>query len=519
MKKISAGFRKCTTNLLLKFSNRFNTEKEVKMFTNFDIKNARNDADTIQRLSDYNKYKDLYDGDFNKAFSSTVLKIRKRYPLDNTTAQSLINVNLFWALTDFFKGFLTNQGITVNVDDEKQIIWDEIAKKNNFISVLKEVYIDNSRFGNGLFKVSLLDGEVKITSVCPDCWIPVFNKGDLNDIEGHILVYPLEIIENGTKKQFKKIEKHHKGFIENEIWTCVNDEIGRQLSPEEIAQFGVEEVEDFSEYWDDFLIFPVKNTTESDSYFGESDYKRCKSIVEEIMLTISQNSKIINRHANPKLSGSEQNLEFDPLTNERVLPNSDFIKVGTDGVKPEYMTANLQADAIQKHIDILMNFFYILTKTPPQAYGLNIAGNMSGESLRKIFIAALSKVDDIKQVSFTSSIQNVVSCAMAFNLSPVESVNVAWGEPIPSDYSELVSIENSRVSAGTQSKLTTIMTLDNVSEEDARAELERIEDETNAKEPAQPQMSLKEALEAMKKDNTESMKPSETQDVENKDVF
>ena len=447
------------------------------MFTNFDIKNTRNDADTITRLSKYSEYKDLYDGDFNKAFNSTVLKIRKRYPLDNTTAQSLININLFWALTDFFKGFLTNQGITINVDDNKQSVWDEISKQNNFISVLKEVYIDNSRFGNGLFKVALENGNVRIFSVCPDCWIPVFEKGDINNISGHILVYPLEVSENGTKKQFKKIEKHHKGYIENEIWTCVNNELGRQLTDEEMEPFNVEAIEDYSDIWDGFLLFPVKNTTESDSYFGESDYKRCKSIVEEIMLTISQNSKIINRHANPKLSGSEQNLELDPVTNVRMLPNTDFIKIGTDGVKPEYITANLQADAIQKHIDMLMNFFYILTKTPPQAYGLNIAGNMSGESLRKIFIAALAKVDDIKQVSFTSAIQNVVNCAMSFNQTPVKNVHVAWGEPIPSDYSELVNTENSRVAAGTQSKLTTIMTLDNVSEEDAQKELERIKEE------------------------------------------
>ena len=31
------------------------------MFTNFDIKNTRNDADTITRLSKYSEYKDLYD--------------------------------------------------------------------------------------------------------------------------------------------------------------------------------------------------------------------------------------------------------------------------------------------------------------------------------------------------------------------------------------------------------------------------------------------------------------------------
>ena len=161
------------------------------MFTSFDIKNISRDSDTIQRFSDYIYYRNLYDGDFNKAFSTTVMKIRRRYPLDNTTAQSLININLFWALTDFFKGFITNQGINVNVDEELQEIWEKIADENNFISVIKEVYIDNSRFGNGIFKVGLLEDEVKIFSICPDCWIPVFNRGNLNEIEGHILILSL----------------------------------------------------------------------------------------------------------------------------------------------------------------------------------------------------------------------------------------------------------------------------------------------------------------------------------------
>lgn len=453
------------------------------MFTSFDIKNISRDSDTIQRFSDYIYYRDLYDGDFNKAFSTTVMKIRRRYPLDNTTAQSLININLFWALTDFFKGFITNQGINVNVDEELQEVWEKIADENNFISVIKEVYIDNSRFGNGIFKVGLLEDEVKIFSICPDCWIPVFSRGNLNEIEGHILIYPLYLNVNGKEVEYKKVEKHHRGFIENEVWSYESGSFGRKLESAELELLGINEIDDFSAIWDDFLVFPTKNSTESDVYFGQSDYKNCKSIVEEIMLTISQNSKIINRHANPKLAGSEQNLEHDPVTNERRFPDSDFLKVGSDGVKPEYITANLQADAIDRHISTLLQFFYILTKTPPQAYGIDLSGTMSGESLRKIFIAALAKVDDIKQVSFNSTIKRVVECAMAFNSTPVSNVQVAWGEPLPSDYNEQVEVENSRVAAGTQSRLTTIMTLDKVSKEDAMIELARIESEKAQNSP------------------------------------
>jgi hypothetical protein len=71
---------------------------------------------------------------------------------------------------------------------------------------------------------------------------------------------------------------------------------------------------------------------------------------------------------------------------------------------------------------------------------------------------------------------------MAFNYTPTKTVNIAWGEPIPADYSETVTVENSRVAAGTQSKLTTIMTLDKVSKEDALIELERINKENSKQE-------------------------------------
>ena len=316
------------------------------------------------------------------------------------------------------------------------------------------------------------------------------------------MIYPLYLSQNGKDVEYKKVEKHHRGFVENEVWSYQSGSFGRKLDDVELEMLGINAIDDFSEIWDDFLVFPTKNSTESDVYFGQSDYKNCKSIVEESMLTISQNSKIINRHANPKLAGSEQNLEHDPVTNERRFPDSDFLKVGSDGVKPEYITADLQADAIDKHVNTLLQFFYILTKTPPQAYGIDLSGTMSGESLRKIFIAALAKVDDIKQVSFNSTIKNVVKCAMAFNLTPVSNVQVAWGEPIPADYSEQVEVENSRVTAGTQSKLTTIMTLDKVSKEDAMVELARIEAEKEGKIPAD-------------EDNEENSAESEALEVEN----
>ena len=451
------------------------------MITNFNIvqenKKLNLDSDSVSRLLNYDLFRDLYDGNFKTAFSKTYSKICAKYPLDTTTAQTFVELNLFFALTDFYKNFLTNQGVFINLDGHFQKIWDDIAQKNNFLSVLKEVYVDVSRFGNGLFKVAFGSQGIDIISVSPSSWFPVFNKGNINNLLGHILVNTLSEFVNGKQFVFKLIEKHKKGSVEYELWDYKNGSYSKKLDIEK--ELEIPEFDDFSNLWDDFLIFPVKNNSESDEYFGQSDYIRCKSVVEELMLTVSQNSKILNRHANPKLTGSNENLEFNPVTGKTEFPNRDFIPVGRDGIKAEYITADLQENAVQKHIDTLLNFFHILTKTPPQAYGLNVSDNLSGESLRKIFMTPLTKIDDIKQVSFNPALQMLVKCAMALNHTPVKNVKIDWGNPIPEDKSELIDNSVKRISSGTLSRKTAISELDNLSDFDADIELQKIKEEQN----------------------------------------
>lgn len=394
------------------------------MLTKFDIdENFRKlkwDSEDTARFQNYSRYRELYRSEFSRPFRGVLNKLLRRYPLQNTTAQTLIEVNLFKSLTDFFKYLTTNSDFNITVNAEGQAIWDKISEDNNFITVLKEICVDNSRFGNALFKVAFKNEEVKIFSVCPDCWFPVFNNGNLNDLSGHILLF--DLIHNG--RLYKHIEKIHRGYIENEIWEVSNGVMSAKIN--NIEEFGLLPVDDFSDKWNDFVLFPVKNTTESDTYYGESDYKSCESIVEEIMLTISQNSKIINRHANPKLAGSIENTELNPVTGERHFPNSDFITMGKDGQKPEYITADLQSDAIKTHIDTLMQFFYILTKTPPQAYGIDISANMSGESLKTILSSSVAKVKDIRSVSLTNAVIKTVQCALAFSGFENALVKVDW---------------------------------------------------------------------------------------------
>ncbi len=388
--------------------------------TDANFRKLKWQSEDTKRLQNYERYRELYRSEFSRPFRGVINKLIRRYPLQNTTAQTLIEVNLFKSMTDFYKFLTTNNGVEIITDPNNQDLWNKISKDNNFISVLKEVCVDNSRFGDALFKVACVNNNVKIFSVCPDCWFPVCENGNLNELSGHILMY--DIVHNGIL--YKHIEKIHKGYVENEVWQISNGILANRVK--NIEEFGLKDIDDFSAKWNDFILFHVKNTTESDTFYGESDYKSCESLVEEIMLTVSQNSKIINRHANPKLAGSIENTELNPLTGERHFPNSDFITMGKDGQKPEYITADLQSESIKTHIDTLMQFFYILTKTPPQAYGIDVSANMSGESLKTILASSVAKIKDIRMVSLSNAIEKTVECALAFAGVKNSKVEINW---------------------------------------------------------------------------------------------
>ena len=393
--------------------------------TDANFRKLKWQSEDTKRLQNYERYRELYRSEFSRPFRGVINKLIRRYPLQNTTAQTLIEVNLFKSMTDFYKFLTTNNGVEIITDPNNQELWNKISKENNFISVLKEVCVDNSRFGDALFKVACVNNQVKIFSICPDCWFPVCENGNLNDLSGHILMY--DIVHNGLL--YKHIEKIHKGYVENEVWQVSNGILSNRVK--NIEEFCLKDIDDFSNKWNDFILFHVKNTTESDTFYGESDYKSCESLVEEIMLTVSQNSKIINRHANPKLAGSIENTELNPLTGERHFPNSDFITMGKDGQKPEYITADLQSESIKTHIDTLMQFFYILTKTPPQAYGIDVSANMSGESLKTILSSSIAKIKDIRMVSLSNAVEKTVECALAFAGVKNSKVEIKWDNELP----------------------------------------------------------------------------------------
>ena len=132
--------------------------------TDANFRKLKWQSEDTKRLQNYERYRELYRSEFSRPFRGVINKLIKRYPLQNTTAQTLIEVNLFKSMTDFYKFLTTNNGVEIITDSKNQELWNKISKENNFISVLKEVCVDNSRFGDALFKVACVNNQVKIFS-------------------------------------------------------------------------------------------------------------------------------------------------------------------------------------------------------------------------------------------------------------------------------------------------------------------------------------------------------------------
>ena len=94
-------------------------------------------------------------------------------------------------------------------------------------------------------------------------------------------------------------------------------------------------------------------------------------------------------------------------------------------------------------------------------------------------MVSLTKIDDIKQVSFNPALEKVVKCAMALNHTPVDDVNIDWGNPLPEDKSSMIENTVKRISNGILSRQSAICELDNISENDATLELLKIVNEKN----------------------------------------
>lgn len=236
------------------------------------------------------------------------------------------------------------------------------------------------------------------------------------------------------------------------------------------------------------LVVHVPNFA-TDNWEGQDDLSEHKSLFDEINNRLSQIAAILDKHADPAMAVPAGVLEVDENGNPIFSVNREkvFEIMGKDDILPQYVTWNGQLQHAYAELDRLIKNLLMSAEIPEVALGQSDSGTSgaTGISVRMRMSPLLAKVNRkrqyfdraLKQVYLVAQMLETVADS-SVNYTPVVPV-LKFSDGLPRDEMEdaqMVAIRTG--SKPTMSQKSAIMFLDGKTEEQAEAEIKRIEDES-----------------------------------------
>jgi hypothetical protein len=107
-------------------------------------------------------------------------------------------------------------------------------------------------------------------------------------------------------------------------------------------------------------------------------------VVPEMVEVLTRIGRVLDSHSEPSLAVPEDAITKNPQTGESSFDTSlKIFPIGEGQRLPQYIEWEGQMEASFKELEFLMNQFYTVSETCPQAFGQSISGTAeSGTSLR-----------------------------------------------------------------------------------------------------------------------------------------
>ena len=425
------------------------------------------------RLSRYRDNLFLYKSESNK-----VNKILEQLSRIERVAGNFIDIIIFAVEFNYYK--LITKRITdllygdppiIKVSEEFQDVFSEIEKNNSIVDKLKMATKDVIRFGDGIFRVYVNeDRMVKLNIVTPNIWFPIVNPMNIKEYKYHVIAFESE--QNDNDKHLD-VEIHSKGSYTRIKFLVRDQKIASVLDMQEDIPTGI----------DDFSIIHIMNEETSDSIYGTDEFEDIISILSEIQVRVGQIARILDSHASPKMSGPSSALEFNHQTGESSMRSDNYIVTDEKEKEPKYLTWDGNIENSLSEIRLLLEQLYIISEMSPAILGAfgNIGVSSSQESLQVRMFSTILKLQRYSSM-LTKSIKKIILVMLSLegitNINE-DDISIIWKDNLPQNPKELAEIANIRTGGkATQSQVSAIMNIDDLSEQMAREELESIlEDE------------------------------------------
>lgn len=332
----------------------------------------KTDADT-KRFEQYEKYWKLYTNDTDDMFPEwlpTGKSLRKRYNICRFQTTTYLNT-------------MMGGGVTIKVNDP---YWDSWLTDEVKIQQRIKGWAINASV-KGFCGVQIVEDErgIDLLQVDPDILWPVFDEGsdDLKFISKKYEVSPDELKipedvnyvwdEDKDNKGHKLIfeERHYRGVVEYFLYEVENDKVEIMLDPRWYYE-SLPELDDdgycmLDTGVDDFMLQIVPNIVINGQFL--SDYDDIVDLQRDINLRATQIDRVLNVHADPKMTAPSSMLQKDPVTGQGVMrvfrDEVLFYDPEDSDQKPEYLTWQSQLTEAEKALQRDINTFCTISGISP----------------------------------------------------------------------------------------------------------------------------------------------------------
>ncbi|MFG3611433.1 phage portal protein [Rummeliibacillus stabekisii] len=458
-----------------------------------------------ERIDRYKENKKLVKGDHWEVFKGA-----------NSTKNSklYVSANLAGIIAKKSADFLIGDGVQVSAGREdnssEQKALDRLMEDNDldilfYESALSNAYRGDSffrvRFGqkfNGAYPEFIDEKRVIIETVNAENVFPEVSAYNNNFIETYHVAVPQRVGEakavDAPNNYILNVETHRAGSITYSKYamTCtmtdiygspVSYKIGDLIEEPVTVQTGVPLP----------LIVHVANFSLDDTWEGLDDLTELKPLFDELNNRLSQVASILDKHANPALALPMGLMVEDsqgrPMFN---VADSKVFELDDKDRMPQYITWNGQLLECYSEIDRITDLILMTAEIPAVALGSGDSGTSgsSGLSIRFRLNSLISKIKR-KRKYYEKGLKQIFYIAQlleqAFRVDSYEVVKPKFIFTDGLDEDEVSKANMMAVRTGgaiTMSQKRAIMLLDGLTEEQAEAEIQRIEEEQKSKAPA-----------------------------------
>lgn len=392
----------------------------------------------------------------------------------------------------------------------------DVRDTSDFDAKLYATVIDISRYGDAVWRVYKdYDKKMNFTPWDPTQWYPVVRQDGTNSISTHCLCWIENRSNNPHVPDYHLHAQIHSteqvGYYTYKVFKMDAD--GATIKEEESSvevKTGLKQC----------AVQHLKAFATTNSVYGYDDYMPLDSILAEIMTRVGQISAILDKHADPNITGPASMLKINEETGEYYLDTGKFYAISQGEEKPEYMTWDGQLTSAFKQLEFLINQLYILSEMGAALLGGQDGSSqaISGTAMRFKMVNPLAKVRRIAN-SLTRPVRQLFSVlsktAEVDELDleipesvpqpeegvaqprpedkplvlpiPYRRISVFWEDGLPDDPRE--NIENCKLATGATKMMPLekgIMEFFGRSNEEALQWIARIREETAANEAMQP---------------------------------